>query len=142
MLNSQRGNKCKYIAKAQRYDNCFWFSFFHVEKAIPEAHLIRSHSFHMYLYPSAGTTGARERCAWRRSPRGAAQWGNHEETLCPRLPLSEQRRRAETMDLLRGRRFIHPRVQPVIDGGSGGQQTLGAQPLNTLSKMAKGHALQ
>lgn len=81
------------------------------------------------------------RCTWIRT-RGATQWGNHEETLCPRLPLSEQQRGAETMDLLRGWCFIHPCVPPVIDGGSGGQQTLGAQPLNTLSQMAKGHALQ
>ena len=85
--------------------------------------------------PRLAQSGARKGIGKRENAGRLSGVVNHRELLCLQLPFLKQW-------LSYGAASHLPHLQPVMDDGSRGQQTLGAQPLNTLSKMAKGHVLQ
>lgn len=151
VLNSQKGNKFKYIAKAQGCDNCLWFSFLMQKKKIPDARLIytqwswvESRSIPQLPHVSVHLgrhTGPEKVQVKENTPGGwAARWITGSRFVCS----FRSRRSCAGLKqwLFHGAASHLPHLQPVMDDGSRGQQTLGAQPLNTLSKMAKGHVLQ
>lgn len=87
--------------------------------------------------PRPAQTGARKYEGKRGKVGKLSGAVNHRELLCLQLPCLGELKQG----LCYGAAPHLPYLQPVMDGGSRGQQTLGAQPWNTLSKMAKGHVL-
>lgn len=108
MLNSQKGNKFKYITKAQCCDNCLWFSFLIQKKksqtlfsfmpSEAEWKADQSYSFLMSsVHLSRHTAGPEKVCVEEKMLGGTV---NHRELLCLQFPFLEELRRAETMALL------------------------------------------
>lgn len=126
--------------------NCICFSFSIQEKKISQTFISfadQSLSFILWLPVHLGQhrAGPEKVQVKEKAPGGwAARWITGSCFVCSFRPL---RNCAGLKQWLSYGAASHlPHLQPVMNDGSRGQQTLGAQPLNTLSKMAKGHVLQ